>query len=862
MSLEQHFTCPLPNGVHARPASALEEVVRGFDADVILVNQRTSRTANSKSILAIVGADIRHDDPCIFKVSGPDEKQAMAALTLFLQDQFPHCDESPMGNPKPSDALRLPPCLSQAGALVYRGTPVVPGIAQAQVARFDRKTVPALLPKNGEIDPAIEWPRLETALEKLIADCDTRLSGTDQGIEIELLKVHRSIARDIEFRRLLSEEVNQHRHPAAEAIANAEKHFSDVLIASGSELLCDRTLDIQDVCSQLLLEFYGRQATQAAVKLTGDSIVVADSLTPGQFLALDRKFLKGLVLARAGATSHTVILARAFNIPTLAGVENLADIQFNGHEVVVDADVGVLVTRLTDAARRYYALEKQRIAGRRAHLRTLSMKPAGTVDGHPWKTLAWWFITRLSMKPAGTVDGHLLEIAANIATGAEAAGAFEAGAEGIGLFRTEMLFLDRKSPPDEAEQLKAYQDVLAAAKGRPVVIRTLDVGGDKKLDYLNLPPEENPFLGCRAVRIYPEFEALFRTQIRALVRASAFGKLRVMIPMIATLDEARWVKKVIADEQRKCVEEKTGFDQAMLVGAMIEVPSAVFALKELAGEFDFFSIGSNDLLQYFMAADRMNGRLGALYNPLQPSFLRFLRQAVETAHACKKEISLCGEMGGQARYIPLLAGLELDKLSASAPAIAGLKAELGALKLPDCRELVDEALDCTSAGEVSALLETFASRHNPPLIEESLILLESDATTKEEAIKQAADQLFVLGRTENSRALEEAVWQREATYSTGFGHGFAIPHCKSNAVRYNSMVLLKPRHPLAWNSLDGQPVRVMILLAVREANSTTVHMKVLARLARRIMDPNFRAELENTADPATLCALLLKSLDH
>ncbi|MDR3378624.1 MAG: phosphoenolpyruvate--protein phosphotransferase [Verrucomicrobiae bacterium] len=838
MSLEQHFTCPLPNGVHARPASALEEVVRGFDADVILVNQRTSRTANSKSILAIVGADIRHDDPCILKVSGPDEKQAMAALTLFLQDKFPHCDESPMGSSKPSNSLRLPPCLSQAGALVYRGTPVVPGIAQAPVARFDRKTIPAVLPKDGEINPAIEWPRLETALEKLITDCDTRLSGTDQGIEIELLKVHRSIARDIEFRRLLSEEVNQHRHPAAEAIANAEKHFSDVLIASGSELLCDRTLDIQDVCSQLLLEFYGRQATQTAVKLTRDSIVVADSLTPGQFLALDRKFLKGLVLARAGGTSHTVILARAFNIPTLAGVENLADIQFNGHEVVVDADVGVLVTRLTEAAQRYYALEKQRIAGRRAHLRTLSMKPAGTVDG------------------------HLLEIAANIATGAEAAGAFEAGAEGIGLFRTEMLFLDRKSPPDEAEQLKAYQEVLAAAKGRPVVIRTLDVGGDKKLDYLNLPPEENPFLGCRAVRIYPEFEVLFRTQIRALVRASAFGKLRVMIPMIATLDEARWVKKVIASEQKKCAEEKTGFDQAMPVGAMIEVPSAVFALKELAGEFDFFSIGSNDLLQYFMAADRMNGRLGALYNPLQPSFLRFLRQAVEAAHACKKEISLCGEMGGQARYIPLLAGLELDKISASAPAIAGLKAELGALRLSDCRELVDQALDCTSAGEVSALLETFASRHNPPLIEESLILLNSDATTKEEAIKQAADQLFVLGRTENSRSLEEAVWEREATYSTGFGQGFAIPHCKSNAVRYNSMVLLKPRQPLAWNSLDGQPVRVMILLAVREANSTTVHMKVLARLARRIMDPNFREELENATDPATLCDLLLKSLDH
>ncbi len=829
--LEHHFTCPLLNGIHARPASVLEEIVRTFESEIILVIQRTGQTANSKSILAIVGIDIRHTDQCIFKVSGPDEKQAIAALTQFLQDTFPLCDQPLSTIAKPAGPLPLPRCLSHAGAVVLHGIPVVRGITRGKLIHVGKIHVPAALLQANKLDRKAEWQRLEMALEKLVKHYETRQAAAGHGIESDLLKVHRSIARDTEFRRHLAEEVNQHQ-PAAEAIANTEKHFAKILDATGSELLRDRALDIQDVCTQLLQEIYGRDAATMTTELVTNSIVVADSLTPGQFLALNRKFLKGLVLAHASATSHTIILARSFNVPTLAGVENLAGIQSDGQEAVMDAEAGVLVTGLTDAARRYYALEQRRIDGRRAQLRISSAQPAAMGDG------------------------HRIEVDANIATVAEAAMAFESGAEGIGLFRTEMLFLDRKSPPDEAEQVAAYCEVLEAAAGRPVVIRTLDVGGDKPLDYLKLPAEENPFLGCRAVRIYPAFETLFRTQIRALVRASAFGKLQVMIPMIATVEEARWVKHVIAEEQKKCAAEKIEFDSAMPVGAMIEVPAAAFALEALSREFSFFSIGSNDLLQYFMAADRMNARLGALYDPLQPAFLRLLKHIVDGAQGQDKSISLCGEMGGQVRLMPLLAGLGLDKISASAPAIAGLKTELAALKLDDCRELLGLVLRCTSASEVSARLDEFASRHSPPLLETGLIIVDSDAMTKDEAIKQAVDQLYVLGRTDDSRAVEEAVWQREATYSTGFGHGFAIPHCKSNCVRFNSMVLLKTRAPIPWNSLDGQPVRVVILLAIQETNGAMTHMKVLARLARRVMDENFRAELEQEIDPAKLCAIL------
>jgi fructose-specific PTS system IIA-like component len=331
--------------------------------------------------------------------------------------------------------------------------------------------------------------------------------------------------------------------------------------------------------------------------------------------------------------------------------------------------------------------------------------------------------------------------------------------------------------------------------------------------------------------------------------------------MIATVDEARWVKKIISEEQAKCAAEKIPFDKTMPVGAMIEVPSAAFAMDALGRELDFFSIGSNDLLQYFMAVDRANAQVAGLYNPLQPAFLRLLKQIVDAARAHQKWIGLCGEMGGQIKLLPLLAGLGLDEISVAAPTIARLKAELAGLKSADCRQLLATALVCATAEEAAALLENFTRQGNAALIDPEMVIVDSDAATKEEAIKQAVDRLYVLGRTEDSRAVEEAVWRREQTYSTGFGHGFSIPHCKTNAMRFDSLVLLKLRSPVKWNSLDSQPVRVMILFAVRETNSATEHMKVFAKLARRIMEEDFRLRLENENDANALCEILHEKLE-
>lgn len=838
MSLKHHFICPLPNGVHARPASLLEEVSRNFDSEIILFNQRTGRTANAKSVLAIISADIRHNDSCELTVNGSDEQKAMSKIFDFVGHTLPHCDDAPPVHPPANGKSELPLILLSANVTIHYGTLAVSGIACGRMMQVGGFKIPAGLSLNGVTNPATEWAKLDEALHNLGGFYDQRLTVVQNKIEKELFQAHRAIARDLEFRQQLKTAVERRQRSAAGAIVDAELHFSKILVESDSALLRERGLDIQDVCFQLLRQIYGDAAVSKDVQLHTNTIVIADSLTPGQFLALDRNFLKGLGLTKAGLTSHTVILARSFGIPTLTALDDLAAAKLEGEEAVIDAAAGLLITNLTLPVKRYYELEQQHMLERQERVQRFAKHRAATQDGHP------------------------IEIGANIASVEEAAAVFAAGADGVGLFRTEMLFLDRTSAPDENEQFETYRLVLEAANNLPVIIRTLDIGGDKPLDYLHLPAEENPFLGYRALRIYPEFELLFRTQVRALIRASATGKLKMLLPMIAMVDEARWIKSIISEEQAKCVAEKIPFDPVMPVGAMIEVPSAAFTMDALCQEFDFFSIGSNDLLQYFMAADRSNTRLAGLYNPLQPAFLRLLKQIVDAAHKNKKWIGVCGEIGGQIRLLPLLAGLGLDELSMAAPVIADIKAGLSVLTAADCRQLLATALSCATAEEVAALLEQFAEQHTAPLIDPELIVLNSEAATKEEVIKQAVDRLYILGRIDNSRTVEDAIGQREQTYSTGFGHGFAIPHCKTNAVRFNSLVLVKLRSPVPWNSLDDLPVSTVILFALRETNSATEHMKVFAKLARQVMSGSFRARLEAENNTPALCTFLKEKLGH
>ena len=832
MAIDFTFPCPLANGLHARPASAFEEAARGFQSGITLTNTRNGLTANAKSILSLLGTEVRHNDICRLELSGADDREALAALSAFVRDRLPHCDDDLPVSP-PAAGRPLPPVLRQAGAAVRRGTPAVPGIGRGRLVWAGGLHLATAIPPAS--DPATEAARLDTALGQLLQEYDERLARLRSKTEVDLVKAHRALARDPEFQFCLREAVQHRGLSVADAAAQAEVRFTALLAASGSELLRERALDLQDVCFDLLRLVYG-PAVAAVPLLAEDSVLAAETLTPGQFLALNRPFLKGLVLAHAGATSHTVILARSFGIPTVIGVEDLGGLRSQTPEAVVDGDLGALVTALTPSAQRYFGFEERRLAARCARE------------------------ARFATLPAATPDGQRLEIAANVSTPAEVAVALAAGAEGIGIFRTEMLFLERATPPSEEEQFTVYSQALAAAGDRCVIFRTLDIGGDKPLPYLNLPAEENPFLGYRAVRIYREFESLFRSQVRALLRASAHGPLKIIIPMITTMEEARWVKQVIAAEQADCAGKGVPFDRAVPVGAMIEVPAAVFLIPELSRELDFLSLGTNDLLQYFAAADRANPRVAPLQDPLQPAFLRLLAKAVADAHVAGKWIGLCGEMGGQLLCLPLMIGLGLDEVSVTPTAVAPLKAALRQWPAAACRDLAVRAAACGTAQEVRAVLQEGGARRPSLLITPELILPDADCLTREEAVKLAADQLYVLGRTEHPLAIEEAVWQREAVYSTGFGHGFAIPHCKTDAVSASSLVVMKLRQPVDWGSADGEPVRVILFLAVRESDSGVQHIKVLAQLARKVMHEDFRDYLASATDPAALHAFLLANL--
>lgn len=832
MPLQLHFACPLANGVHARPASALEEVTRPFASAITLTNERTRQTANAKSVLGMVGMDIRIGDPCLLNFSGPDEREAFARISRFIEHELPRTDDLLPTIEIQTGQVQLPPML--AGASVVSGIAVVPGIGRGRALTIGAFRLPASVPRNGVTDREAEVGLIDAALSALLGRYDSRLE-TAAGVEAAILRAHRAIVRDPEFRQALERTVRERGATAAGAIAEAEEHFSSVLAATGSALLRERALDIRDVCMLMLTQIYGNAAGHERVHLAGDSVCVANALTPAQFLALDRRRLKGLVLGHGGTTSHTVILARSFAVPTIVGV-TATDLSLDGRDVVVDAELGVLVTDVTPAVARYYEMESGRLRGREERLK------------------------QFAGREGRTSDGRRIEIAANVGTAEEAELAFANGAEGIGLFRTEMLFADREEPPSEDEQFDEYRRALVAAGGRPVIIRTLDAGGDKPIPYIRIPTEDNPFLGYRAVRLYPEFEEIIRSQVRALLRASAFGRLQLMVPMVALAEEVRWFRALLADEQRRLTHQGIAFATDVRVGAMIEVPSAAFAIDHLVSDLDFFSIGSNDLLQYFTAADRANRKVAPLYNTLNPPFLRLLKKIVDDGHRFGRWVGICGEMGGEADALPILAGLGLDEISVAAPAVGRTKADLAELSVPDCVALLDDALACRDAREVRALVRDFRQDRPAPLVDTALMVLESDARSKEEAIKQAADRLFVAGRTERPRDVEDAVWRREAAYSTGFGHGFAIPHCRTDAVSQNSLVLLRLQNPAEWGSLDDKPVAVVIMLAIRESDQATQHMKVLAALARKVMHDEFRAVLATERDPDKLAAFLRETL--
>ncbi|MGL4726685.1 MAG: phosphoenolpyruvate--protein phosphotransferase [Scandinavium sp.] len=826
------FICTLPNGVHARPASLVETLCNTYSSAIEWRNLRSERSGNAKSALAIIGTDTLTGDACQLRIEGPDEAHAQQKLSAWFRDEFPHCD-APLEHANLQESDALPESLTHLNPTLIRARSVCSGSAGGVLTAITALNLGTLSNLPATLPQEEEQAALDNGLTLLVKTLALRQLDSDSTTSA-ILDAHRSLATDSSLRQHLLRGITEGLS-CAEAIIRSAQHFSETFAQSSSSYLQERVLDVTDVCYQLLQQIYGEIRFPAPGQLTQSSICMADELTPGQFLELDKNLLKGLILQSGGTTSHTVILARSFNIPTLVGVDIPALSRWQNQPAWLDGNTGSVVVEPTQAINRYYEQEARVQAALR-------------------EQQSVWL-----EKEARSADGIRLEVAANIAHAVEAQAAFGNGAEAVGLFRTEMLYMDRTSAPSEDELYNLFCQALESARGRSIIVRTMDIGGDKPVDYLNIPAENNPFLGYRAVRIYEEYAALFTTQLRSILRASAHGKLKIMIPMISSMEEILWVKEKLAEAKQQLRSAQIPFDEKIPLGIMLEVPSVMFIIDQCCEEIDFFSIGSNDLTQYLLAVDRDNAKVTRHYNSLNPAFLRALDFAVQAVHRQGKWIGLCGELGAKGSVLPLLVGLGLDEISMSAPAIPATKARLAQLDSRACRQLLNQAMACRTSLEVEHLLAQFRmAQQDAPLIAASCISLDNDWQSKEEVLKGMTDNLLLAGRCRYPRKLEADLWAREAVFSTGLGFSFAIPHSKSEHIEQSTISVARLPEPVQWGEEEAQ---FIIMLTLNKHAAGDQHMRIFSRLARRIMHQEFRHALVNAASPEAIASLLQHELE-
>lgn len=449
----------------------------------------------------------------------------------------------------------------------------------------------------------------------------------------------------------------------------------------------ERAADIRDVTKRVLANLLGKKLPNPAT-IDEESIIVAHDLTPSDTAQLNKKFVKAFVTDIGGRTSHSAIMARTLEIAAVLGIDNITELVKDGDILAVSGITGEVVINPTE----------EQIA---------EFKAAGEAYA---KQKAEW--AQLKDAPTVTADGKHFELAANIGTPKDVEGVNDNGAEAVGLYRTEFLYMDSQDFPTEEDQYEAYKAVLEGMSGKPVVVRTMDVGGDKGLPYFDLPKEMNPFLGYRALRISisETGNQMFRTQLRALLRASVHGKLRIMFPMVALLTEFRTAKGILEEEKAKLVAEGVAVADDIEVGIMIEIPAAAMLADQFAKEVDFFSIGTNDLIQYTMAADRMNEQVSYLYQPYNPSILRLINNVIKAAHAEGKWAGMCGEMAGDQTAVPLLVGMGLDEFSMSATSILRTRSLMKKLDTAKMEEYANRALtECSTMEEVLELSKKYVN---------------------------------------------------------------------------------------------------------------------------------------------------------
>ncbi|WP_029684759.1 phosphoenolpyruvate-protein phosphotransferase PtsI [Tatumella saanichensis] len=565
------------------------------------------------------------------------------------------------------------------------GIPASPGIAfgKALLLKEDEIIINTL--KISEDQVSAQVSRFLDARSKAATQLEAIKikAGETFGAEKEaIFEGHIMLLEDEELELEIVDLIKKDHQTADAAVKTVIEDQATALEELDDEYLKERAADVRDIGKRLLQNILGLNIVDLSA-ISEEVILVAKDLTPSETAQLNLNKVLGFITDLGGRTSHTSIMARSLELPAIVGTGSITSQVKNGDALILDAvNNQVFINPPADTVESlkeiqdHYLSEKTEMA-------------------------------KLKDLPAITLDGHQVEVCANIGTVRDVAGAERNGAEGVGLYRTEFLFMDRESLPTEEEQFAAYKAVAEAMGSQAVIVRTMDIGGDKDLPYMNLPKEDNPFLGWRAIRIAMDRKEILHGQLRAILRASAFGKLRIMFPMIISVEEVRLLKDELQSLKAQLREEGKAFDESIEVGIMVETPASAVIARHLAKEVDFFSIGTNDLTQYTLAVDRGNDRISHLYNPMSPSVLALVKQVIDASHAAGKWTGMCGELAGDERATLLLLGMGLDEFSMSAISIPRIKKIIRNTNFEDAKALAEQALEQPTAEDLMALVNQF-----------------------------------------------------------------------------------------------------------------------------------------------------------
>jgi len=659
------ITCLNASGLHARPAAALASAAQKFNSEIFL--HKGDQHANAKSLTAILGLQVAYQSRISLSARGADAEAAIAQIEKLLQ--------AGLGETGAETQTATQPTAARPLDNRYTGISASPGLVMGQIYQLNSDEI--LVPNATGQGPGIESKRLQDALQSVTTQIQDRLKAkTDSETAQSVFQAHLQLLADPDLTDKAQHEINLGQ-TAEWAWSQAFQSTADVLKRLDNEVLAERSQDVKDVGQRVLRILLGRPEEKTT--LPADAIIVARVLTPSQFAQLQEQKILGLVTVEGGPSSHVGILARSAGLPMLTGVHEAVLQTKNGLPVVLDGDQGLF-----------------------------DVNPSSDLIAKTNQKRAQWQEQQVqnfkkAHEPAITEDGFHMEVFANIGNAKEAHSALSMGAEGVGLLRSEFLFLKRQTAPTEREQEKIYSEILSALRdtkdARPVIIRTLDVGGDKPLAYLTMPPEENPFLGVRGLRLSLAHPEIFRTQLRAILNSSLQKQVRIMFPMVTSVDEFLAAKKILEEERVRIGAAPVP------VGIMVEVPSAALLAENFAPHVDFFSIGSNDLTQYTLAIDRGHRDLAKQADGLHPAVLRLIGQTALAGQKYQKTVGVCGGIASDREAIPLLLGLGVTELSVSVPSIPDIKATVRSLRKTSCQELAQQALKLNSAEEVRKMVK-------------------------------------------------------------------------------------------------------------------------------------------------------------